>query len=411
MLARAACYALAGVIALIAAPLARAEVFLLKAGGRVEADLLNPHREPGDVYQVRTSLGLRLELAADQVERVVVQSDVEKQYELLLPKVPNSVEGHWDMAEWCKEAGLLEPRRRHLREIVKLDPDHEAARTALGYSLFGGRWMTQEEFMQNQGYIRSNGGWRLKQEIELAARARQRELETKEWRQKIKLWLSQLDSRRLGEDARRNLNAVRDPAAAPALVEMLGNKSTPRETRLFALETLSKLPPGLATNVLIKLAMDESDGNLRDKALDELRREQSPVATAKFIAELQSKDNRRVNRAAICLQRLGDPDATLPLINAIVTKHEYIVTTGGSGGGSGMPLNFNSGGGPGQGGLGGLSVGGKSTKIKKDLNNDQVLSALTSLHEGVNFHFDEEAWRKWYIDTHTSVDVDLRRDE
>ena len=77
------------------------------------------------------------------------------------------------------------------------------------------------------------------------------------------------------------------------------------------------------------------------------------------------------------MQRLGDPDATLPLINAIVTKHEYVVTTGGS---SGTPINFNAGGGPGQGGLGGLSVGGKTTKIKKDLNNDQVLSALTSLH-------------------------------
>src|SRR5687767_12000743 len=151
-------------------PGAEAEVFLLRSGGRIEGELLNPAREPGSPYQVRTGDGLRMALSEAQVSRVVVKSDLQKQYDELRPKVVNSALGHWDMAEWCKEAGLFDERKRHLTSVITLDPDHKAARTALGYSEIGGRWMTQEEFMQSQGYVRSKGAWRSQQEVELEAR-------------------------------------------------------------------------------------------------------------------------------------------------------------------------------------------------------------------------------------------------
>jgi hypothetical protein len=153
--------------------------------------------------------------------------------------------------------------------------------------------------------------------------------------------------------------------------------------------------------------MDDRDADVRDRCLDELRRDASSTALSAFLRELKSKDNRRVNRAAICLERLGMPEATLPLIDALVTEHQFIIGSGSSGGGT--PLSFSAGG-PG-GGLGGLSMGGRPKRVKKNLENKTVLAALTHLHQGINFHYDVEAWRNWYIETHTSTNVDLRRDE
>ena len=38
--------------------------------------------------------------------------------------VPNTVEGHWDMAERCRKAGLKTQRDTHLQKVLELDPNH-----------------------------------------------------------------------------------------------------------------------------------------------------------------------------------------------------------------------------------------------------------------------------------------------
>jgi hypothetical protein len=152
--------------------------------------------------------------------------------------------------------------------------------------------------------------------------------------------------------------------------------------------------------------MSDRDEEMSDKCLDVLREQQSLQALATFVKGLKAKSNVVVNRSAQCLQRLGDPDATVPLIDALVTSHKFIIQTGSPGG---MAAGF--GGGNGDSGLGSFSMGGKPKVISKDLENQSALNALTSLHQGVNFNFDEGRWKAWYIESHTSPDVDLRRGE
>ena len=48
----------------------RAEVFVLKSGGRIEGEHLNPQRTPGQAYLLRTGEGIRLALAEGAVQRV-----------------------------------------------------------------------------------------------------------------------------------------------------------------------------------------------------------------------------------------------------------------------------------------------------------------------------------------------------
>jgi hypothetical protein len=395
------------------------EIFVLKSGGRIEGEHLNPQRAAGQPYQLKAEGGLRLALAENTVARVIIKSDVEREYEVRFPGVPNTVEGHWEMAEWCQEAGLTDERRRHLAAIIAIDPNHAEARRVLGYTLYGSRWLTQNEFLQSQGYVFHKGSWRLAQEIELELRNRERELSIKGFRQDIRTWLEQAGtSSRHAANAERSLNEIRDANAAPALADILGDARQPRAARLRCLEILGRLPPALATATLIKVAMDDRDDTIRDRCLDELIRGGLHLAGPGFLNELKVEKNSknfkieqnwRVNRAAYCLARLGFTDATLPLINALKTDHQEVVQQGNGGGGGGMPLSFGSGG-PG-GGMGSFGVGGRPKVRITTRENSGVRDALAQLHAGVNHQYDAAAWKRWYIQKFTTTNVDLRRDE
>lgn len=387
------------------------EVVVLKTGGRIEGDLVNRDRARTDPVIIVDETGLRLSLSASQVERVVVKKDVEKQYEELLPKVANTAAGHWEMAAWCQEAGLGAQRKTHLEAVIRLEPNHEAARLALGYSRIGEEWMKPDEWMRKQGYVYYEGRWCLPHEVELSKRQRDWELATKKWRKDIKTWIGWIeDNGRKSVAGRENLRGIRDEAAAPALVEVLTNDSLPRSLRLQSLELLARMPATYSTSTLITLAMKDRDEEMRDKCLEELRRQRSTQALHAFIKDLKSKDNVVVRRAARCLGVLGDVEATVPLIDALVTSHKFAVTAGGNPGQIGAGF-----GGPADGsdsGLGSFSFGSPKPQIKIfKLQNDTALAALTSMHPGVNFAYDQKRWKAWVIENKTTADVDLRRGE
>lgn len=389
-----------------------AEVVVLRSGGRVEGTVANPGRARTDPVAITAAHGLRLILNPGQVARIVVKTDVQKQYEAALPKVPNTVEGQWEMAQWCAEAGLDDERKTHLAAILRLDPDHAEARRILGYSKFGEEWMKPDEWMRSRGYVQFGGEWCLPHEIEMFKQAREWELATKRWRKDIKTWIGWIaDNGRKSQAGWENLQQIRDEAAAPALLEALSNASLPRRLRLECLERLTRMPARHSTSTLIKLAMKDKDEEISDKCLDELKRQRSTVALQAFVKDLKSKDNKVVRRAAYCLGVLGDVEATVPLIDALVTPHKYAITVGGApgqiGAGFGGPTD-----GSGGGGGGSFNFGSPKPQIKTfQIKNDETLAALTSLHPGVNFHYDEKQWKAWAIETRTTPDMDLRRGE
>jgi hypothetical protein len=403
--------AVALAVGLVAIPVTASEVVVLKSGGRIEGDLVNRDRARTDPYIIVDETGLRLSLSPAQVERVVVKKDVEKQYEELLPTVANTAHGHWEMAAWCQEAGLSAQRKTHLEEVVRLDPDHEKARLALGYSRIGEEWMKPDEWMRKQGYVYYESRWCLPHEVEIARREREWELATKKWRKDIKTWIGWVeDNGRRSTAGRENLRGIRDEAAAPALVEVLTNSGLPRSLRLQCLELLSRMPLSYSTSELISLAMKDPDDEVRDKSLDELRRRRSTQALHAFIKDLKSKDNNVVRRAAHCLGVMGDPEATVPLIDALVTSHKFQVTVGGNpgqiGAGFGGPTDGSG------GGLGSFNFGSPKPQIvTRKIENQPALTALTAMHQGVNFGYDQKQWKNWVIESRTSSHADLRRGE
>ncbi len=120
-----------------------------------------------DMYQIEMLAGGRITIPASLVEEVVVKSEAVQRYEELLPKVPNTVEGHLEMAERCRKADLKTQRDFHLRKVLELDPNHVEARHGLGFSQMDGEWIKADEWLKNQGFVRYKGGWRLAQEVEI----------------------------------------------------------------------------------------------------------------------------------------------------------------------------------------------------------------------------------------------------
>ena len=73
---------------------------------------------------------------------------------------------------WCRTQ-IDRAAAGTFRRVIELEPNHAAARRALGYSQVNGKWTTQKEAMEEQGYVRKNGKWMLPQEVELSENKRE----------------------------------------------------------------------------------------------------------------------------------------------------------------------------------------------------------------------------------------------
>jgi hypothetical protein len=381
---------------------ANADVFLLNNGGQVEGTLLNPDESPRSAYVVQPREGGRLVLPADDVDTFVTKSEAETRYEEVLPLVADTEAGHWDMAQKCEKAGLKEQQEFHLEQVIRLNPDHEPARRALGFNRVEGRWQRPDEYMAEQGFVRHRGAWRLPQELAIEQRERANEEQTVEWRKKIKIWREWIvKGRDRATEGLVNMQAIRDPRAVAALAAQLRQANEPSPLKQLYIEVLSHFPEhGTGIGALTYVALHDPDGRVREKALDVLERADSQVATLAFLKVLGDNDNKMVQRAGVALGYMKRPETTtLPLIEALITEHKHTV------GGGGIQPSFSSGGG------GGLSMGGKPTVVKEKVKNEAILHALAAMHPGVNFGFDQEKWRAWYVLQNTPRDVNLRRSE
>ncbi len=381
---------------------AHAAIFLLTNGGRLEGEWLNRDTEPLVMYEITTTGGGRLTLSTAQVERVIVKSKSLLSYEAALPKVPDTVEGHWDMAERCRKAGLKPQREIHLRRVVELSPDHSDARHALGYSKVDGEWVKPDEWLAQQGYIRHKGAWRLPQEVELIAQQERQELEQQEWRKRLRRWRTSITrGRNDSADALAQLRAVDSAYAITGLTEMLNEKNEAKPLKLLYIEILGQFNSSNATAALLKRVMTDPDQEIRERSITALQKHGSEQARAMLSRSLKDKNNQIVNDAAWALGKLNDPAAIPALIEAVVTTHKTKVYPGGAPGGINAGMGSNG---------GGLTMGGRPKIIEHDVQNRQVLGALTSLvPEGVNFAYNKLAWKNWWALEQAVPGVNLRR--
>jgi hypothetical protein len=386
-------------------PSAAADMFLLHQGGQVEGEWLNRAASSSEAYEIKTSLGGRIMLPKDRVAEVVSISPDAAEHARLAPTFVDTIEAQWRIAEWCRARDLTPQRETHLRRILELDPDHVKARLALGYMHIGGRWVTQDEQLHEQGYELYRGRRRLVQEIELLEQRSKRQQAENEWRARLVRWCTAATGDAQSK-AWRQIAAVRDPRAVPALAEMLARDRRPA-LRLLYVEVLGQIGTAEAAKALVTFSVDHADVEVRWAALEEIVRLQPPAAPAAYIAMLKDADNRRVNAAATALAEVGDRTAIEPLIEALVTVHAQAVRIGGGSDAVTTSFNRDSAGGGGAG----LQTGGRTEILRQAIQNQAVLQALVRLTGGPSFGFHQQAWRNWYaIEKSRLEQVDARRD-
>ena len=374
-----------------------ADTFVLHSGGQVRGTWLNRDAPETANYLVETDFGGRLELRRQQVKQRIAPQQTA--YEDLRRAAADTVSDHERLAAWCRDHDLEQLRQQHLRRILELDPHHAEARRLLGYRLVADKWMTREEQMNAQGYRLFEGRYRTEQEIRILEEKREQEVVRIQWRRDIKKWREWLQGPKR-ETAEQHFRSIDDQAAIPTLEHFLYQQREPLRHRLLYLEALAAIQSPAARALLVNVSLSDENQEVRFSARELATRNGAHDVLIGYVAALANKDNVVVNRAAMGLAELGNPEAVPSLIDAVVTKHKQIIHSNQGG----TTATFGSNGSTGLG-LG----GGPRVKIHQ-VSNPEVLRALNQLTNGVSHGYDQQSWKQWHALQRGRASFNARRD-
>lgn len=376
-----------------------ADTFDLKSGGKIQGEWLNADETRPKVYRIKTEEGAEIEIERTQVVRVKRPTQTQLEYAKRKKDLADTVDAHFELAQWCRSKFLGKEWREHLERVLELDLDHEAAHRQLGHVFSNGEWTTIEEIKRSQGYVLHRGKWVTPQERDLIEQDDKLDKESKAWFGRLKTWQIWLGKKRAAEAA-KNIRQISDPNAIRALTRALDNEGYPERRKLY-LAALVNIGQPNALHVVAEHSILDPIDDVRLTCLEYLEPIDDDGVVDYFIEKLRSKENYVVNRAALGLRYVKDPISLGPLIDALVTEHKTKFQQGTPGG-----INPTFGG----NGSGGLSTGAKTLVVTNYLQNPEVLAALEAMTE-VTFDFDVPAWRRWFAGQKQLQGPGGRRDE
>lgn len=384
---------------------AHGEVFQLKGGGELVGERVA--QPSGGRFIVRTSDGAEVAVNRADIDQMTQPAETSQEYVKRSRTAPDTVESHRQLAVWCKEHGLADEAAAHWQRVLEFEPDDEPARKSLGYARFGDRWLNRDQLMTARGLTMYDGKYRTPQDIAIRANDAKSASVEVDWFKQLRLWRDWLEGGRPEQfaQAQAQIAAIRDAAAAPAIIRIMHQESNP-SIFVQLLDALGRLDHPEATQTLVALSLDDVPQETRLKCLDFLTQGGRSVSIVPYVQALGSADRRVVNRAGVALEKIADPAAISPLIDALVTRHTYQLQPGGNPGQ--MSVAFD----PSGGGGGGLSMGGNGPKnVQRDRTNPEVHRALVKLAGSEDFGYDEPAWRRWFVDMQLHERINSRRDE
>ena len=374
-------------------------VLLLRDGGTLEGELLNPHEISRQAYKIKTAGGLEISLNARLVERVQSRERPALiEYNAEAPFTENTIENHLGWARWCNENQLFDQARLHWRQVLELDPDHAEARQVLGYDRTQNGWVSRQGRMEDRGFIQDRGRWRTAQQIEVESLLETQRNAEAQWQRTIRDLVRRLPN------SEAELLAIRDPAAIAPLRNALPNEGNPY-IRTVLLRSLVRIPHINAVRFVIgwSIRPDEPSDEIRQMCVDELLRlsnenpENRQIVIDSYRGILRPEIQPAIiSMAARILGDIGAHEAVPELIDVLViTRTETIQEQ--------APTPAF--------GPGGTSFGQGARTINRQVQipNQAVLTALTRL-TGMNFQFNQAAWREWYRQSLRSPSLNLRRD-
>lgn len=404
---------------------AAADVIKLKNGGEVRGKLVNPRPQPGEPLQIRTLSGTLVTIARKEAQFLTHRPLRVEQYETKARETPDTVAAQMQLADWCRENRLDKQRKTHLRRVIELDPDHRAARFALGYSKYDGKWMTRDEWNRSRGLVKYKGRYITPEELALIQKSQAEVQRERKWFRNVRLWKTWLSSDNADrrKTALENFSRMTDPDAVAALRHNFAEESSKR-LRIFYAKVLARIKGPKPVPALVALALHDGDYEVRYTALNAISADQYAVAMPYFVQGLKDASVAVVRRAGEGLRRTGNENAVPPLIDALVTTHLYKVrvprqgvgmSTNGSRANPGrvalppqIELMLRSGQLP-----NGVIVQQSPTNrlvptrvvtVKRDHRNNEVLKALERI-TGQSFGYNKRDWKLWLASSNNGQGV------
>jgi hypothetical protein len=381
---------------------ARADIFYLRNGDKIDGEVV---KEKRDSFRVRTVSGV-VSIKKANIERVEKAPSPWERYDKKRGETADTADGHYELAEWCGKQGLDPEHRAHLKIAIAIDPNHAAARQALGYVLKDGSWIKARSTSAPSREA-LNAERKAKEEEQLVQKL------VAQWFVKIKaIHRGNLANREpQSKDYRRGRDLVLridDPLAIPALTGVLSTGDI--AARLLLVEALARFKEDEATMNLVVVALLDPAPEVRKQAAIELIPRKDDRVSRELREALTADEDIMVRNAASALGILKAPEAVEDLIRvlsfverrpvevtrAVMLDRVYIVFVRPSRHRHGsraflyVPNSI--------GVLGPDSLVGTESHLEMQtvaVYRTEVQEALIAI-TGQNFGFDGQAWQGWW---------------
>ncbi|MEO6709950.1 MAG: hypothetical protein ABI054_08345 [Planctomycetota bacterium] len=127
-------------LGLLLPALAKADIFVMKDGRRIEGTLV---KEEQGVVTVKLATG-ELKLARSDIAQVVPGKTPTQQFDERMQNA-KTAEDFFQAGEFALSKRLKREAQQAWQKAVEIDPDHAEARLALGFVLYKGSWLTPAE--------------------------------------------------------------------------------------------------------------------------------------------------------------------------------------------------------------------------------------------------------------------------
>ncbi len=221
--------------------------------------------------------------------------------------------GHFRLALACDAQGLPDLAQEEYAAVLAIEPDHPAARRALGYEKVGDRWLTVTEARRKNGLVLYGGKWLLAAEVDLLARGKKRVAVKDAPLVKAMMTAATKPELRPSAEARiTRANAVDRVEAARVL--LVHHDPT---IRRWACHELEKLGDESALRTLIAVSCRDAHPSVRDAAVRAAAAFGNDDIAIPLVRALGSENLSIVANAGRALGVLGDVRAVGYLVKRI----------------------------------------------------------------------------------------------
>lgn len=127
-------------LALLLVAAARADIYVMKDGRRIEGVLVKEER---GVLTVKTGIG-ELQLARADIKEIIAKLTTAQEFEARW-SAAKSAEDFFQVGEFAQSKKLKREATKAWNKAIEIEPDHLGARSALGYVRYKDEWLTPQQ--------------------------------------------------------------------------------------------------------------------------------------------------------------------------------------------------------------------------------------------------------------------------